>query len=563
MDIWLLTFETALVLLLLTATGAALLGKTRRRWLYWPLLTAWLLCWIAGGWWLVVFATSGSRERFVYPTYIEQSAVLASLVTIGGLAIVVAGNRRRDGKLAAGGWSAWRLFFACLVAMMLQAVTFYRVNASIYSELVATRERINRQYAALLKPVANAESNAADLYSQAFAQIKETLAAADSADGRRPGDQPGKASEGLPGPMGPGGGPGGPARTSPSDLISAGNVSDPRIPPIIESLEPAIRTLHAASHRPVCRFSQIDGPPDLMRLMPWLASFRQSAMLLRCHAELEARSGRIDSALGDIAAMRRLARHTSQTDVCLVSGMVAMGVDSAANQALAEILPYSKSIVSLPERAASAESQLREDLRMMVAGEEASFTAAILDFCDGKPSPLSQLVPARMPLAYRTLFMRSDLAGIREICAVANDRIDGRPDTISWGANARPRAGRLGQFLMPPVLGLGDRMYRREQATSRAAAVAVALTNYRIEVGHCPASLDELMPKYLPSIPADPFDGKPMRYRLKEGQATIYSVGENKVDDGGQVGPKDGGPSGRAGDVGLVLKKPVIPANPS
>ena len=93
--------------------------------------------------------------------------------------------------------------------------------------------------------------------------------------------------------------------------------------------------------------------------------------------------------------------------------------------------------------------------------------------------------------------------------------------------------------------------------------MAVALTNYRIATGHYPASLDELVPKYLLAVPADPFDGKPMRYVLRDGVATIYSVGEDRIDDGGQLERKEDDRQSKTLDVGLILKKPVTPANPS
>ena len=39
------------------------------------------------------------------------------------------------------------------------------------------------------------------------------------------------------------------------------------------------------------------------------------------------------------------------------------------------------------------------------------------------------------------------------------------------------------------------------------------------------------MPEFLDSVPVDDFDGQPLRY-LPE-QKTVYSVGENLKDDGG------------------------------
>ncbi|MDW8263382.1 MAG: hypothetical protein RMJ35_12715, partial [Phycisphaerales bacterium] len=46
-----------------------------------------------------------------------------------------------------------------------------------------------------------------------------------------------------------------------------------------------------------------------------------------------------------------------------------------------------------------------------------------------------------------------------------------------------------------------------------------------------PASLDALVPGYLPTVPADPMAaGKPLNYR-SGAEAILWSVGENGVDD--------------------------------
>ena len=60
-----------------------------------------------------------------------------------------------------------------------------------------------------------------------------------------------------------------------------------------------------------------------------------------------------------------------------------------------------------------------------------------------------------------------------------------------------------------------------------------ALRLYQKDQGKPPESLNVLVPKYLAEIPVDPFDGEPLRYDAKRG--VIYSVGRNRVDDGGQI----------------------------
>ena len=67
-----------------------------------------------------------------------------------------------------------------------------------------------------------------------------------------------------------------------------------------------------------------------------------------------------------------------------------------------------------------------------------------------------------------------------------------------------------------------------------SAQVAIAVEHFRLDTGKLPERLDELVPKYMEKVPIDPFDGKPLRYKRLEKGYTIYSIGEDGKDDGGQ-----------------------------
>ncbi|MCC6949886.1 MAG: hypothetical protein IT433_00415 [Phycisphaerales bacterium] len=71
------------------------------------------------------------------------------------------------------------------------------------------------------------------------------------------------------------------------------------------------------------------------------------------------------------------------------------------------------------------------------------------------------------------------------------------------------------------------------EARRGALLAGLALELYRRETGAWPQTLDALVPRYMPSVPLDPFDGKPMRYSLSGGVATLYSIGADAKDDGG------------------------------
>ena len=77
----------------------------------------------------------------------------------------------------------------------------------------------------------------------------------------------------------------------------------------------------------------------------------------------------------------------------------------------------------------------------------------------------------------------------------------------------------------------------RTTAARRMAATAVAIRLYEWDHGRRPATLDELVPKYLPAVPADPFtaDGSPIRYLPEAERPLLYSVGRNSVDEEGTV----------------------------
>ena len=47
-------------------------------------------------------------------------------------------------------------------------------------------------------------------------------------------------------------------------------------------------------------------------------------------------------------------------------------------------------------------------------------------------------------------------------------------------------------------------------------------------------------PAYLPAVPLDPWDGKPLRYKKLDKGYVIYSVGSGRKDNGGSSDPEHG-----------------------
>jgi hypothetical protein len=86
----------------------------------------------------------------------------------------------------------------------------------------------------------------------------------------------------------------------------------------------------------------------------------------------------------------------------------------------------------------------------------------------------------------------------------------------------------------------------------RNLKVAAALVRYRRQNGNFPETLQHLVPEYIDTVPADVFDGAPLRYRRESaGGAVIWAVGENLLDDGGKIDPPPR--SKKPLDIGLKL----------
>lgn len=89
-------------------------------------------------------------------------------------------------------------------------------------------------------------------------------------------------------------------------------------------------------------------------------------------------------------------------------------------------------------------------------------------------------------------------------------------------------------FLMSTFSSM-KKVFRAESQRSLVLC-AIGLKRYSLRHGKLPATLDALVPEFLPSVPVDYMDGKAVKYRHNEnGSFTIYSVGEDGKDDGGDL----------------------------
>ncbi len=104
-------------------------------------------------------------------------------------------------------------------------------------------------------------------------------------------------------------------------------------------------------------------------------------------------------------------------------------------------------------------------------------------------------------------------------------------------ASVLVRGNGIGRMLITMLMPAFDRAHEEKCRTNVSIAVTqvfLALKAYKLETGHLPESLGQLVPDYLPAVPLDDFDGQPIRYSREK--RIVYSVAEDLTDSGGFEG---------------------------
>lgn len=124
----------------------------------------------------------------------------------------------------------------------------------------------------------------------------------------------------------------------------------------------------------------------------------------------------------------------------------------------------------------------------------------------------------------------------------------------------------LGRFMvistLLPNLSYTDASIREGVMETNALRVIAALLQFRLEKGVFPAKLGDLVPAYLPEVPADAYSGAELRYDPTAlGAPRLYSVGRNMKDDGGSAENTPPQPESRPTTLDLVYWPQGVNAN--
>jgi hypothetical protein len=339
---------------------------------------------------------------------------------------------------------------------------------------------------------------------------------------------------------------------------------------VLATNQTVLDLLHSAAALTNSRYP-VDLTKGFQVLLPHLAKVKGSVQLLTAEALLEASNGDIEKALAALRAAGAVADSLAEEPL-LISQLVR-----AASWAI-----ISKRCELILNGAAFSDQQLKtlqtliengerpDAMARALAGERASGLAIfmgstdqlnIFDVGSGSPPPLKDRLRASLfiGLLKSTGLLRKDRAFYLDVMATNVAAAEAPfPErlTLAQQAAAMSPPSKLMIFsrMLLPALSRAMQRDGDHAARIRTAETAIAVERFRrAHNGELPTDLNELVPTYVASVPQDPFDGQPLRFKRRASGYVVYSIGADLRDDGGSEGdPKK---QSSAKDITFILER--------
>jgi hypothetical protein len=415
-----------------------------------------------------------------------------------------------------------------------------------YAKLCAARKEFLRHAEALVaeieagRPQVPEEENAAELYREAF---KLYVSPTDSGAGWEDRDKL-------------------------SSAVNCVEAQSEVVTKYLKDNEPYLAALCKAVERPSCDFGA-----DLRNFNPTvpLQLMHYARRFLPVAARTEARRGQSGKAMEHLSVMLRLARDSATDDSLAVSRRGSLNTIERAWTAAVELVladcepdaaQVAKLLGELDRHCASRgalEPAMRADragflyyyYRPLVSGKEPAMRkvagAGFSDFMDdlmscGGHRPF--LYAARAGFWQLSGFVIRDARHYEvftgRYAAAAGKAFPEALDQARLISSEEKRQAGWWAFASDEPLSHFPQAIRGEAralAKLRAAELGLGCRLHRLRFGVYPDKLSDLptkLPEHFKTLPTDPFSGKTMLYKRTEQGCKVYSVGDNRKDDGGR-----------------------------
>ena len=233
-----------------------------------------------------------------------------------------------------------------------------------------------------------------------------------------------------------------------------------------------------------------------------------------------------------------LTRNCSVPTDSAMTNVPGMMSDLASLKSLARLLTDEGQLAEIENRYADA---ARSYLNAIRFGNEMSRGGFIINRLVGVAceaigaSPLAKLVPKLKPDEARSVVIALENVDGARVTWEEVRRNEDRFSRYQLRKGFNPITWAMTRWQRWRSMQKAEAKHKRIIAHERLLTAELALRCYQSEQGRAPTSLEQLVPQYLQRVALDPFCGTPMLYRPQGTNWLLYSVGEDGVDDGGQL----------------------------
>ncbi|QVL31274.1 hypothetical protein KIH39_20865 [Telmatocola sphagniphila] len=326
-------------------------------------------------------------------------------------------------------------------------------------------------------------------------------------------------------------------------------------------------------------------------LLPTVQDTRVVASLLQWDIRMQSQLGNFDTCVQDLRAMRNAARSFGDEGF-LIAALVRIAIDTIFCQSLQEMLSQGETTEA---QLALLQKELAEELAdefpyrslrceraimfymVKYFGENLGLNKQSLRVLNGLagPSPnepnqfQSALLTFRYPpyakadQAYALKMMTAYMEAYRLPLEQRNQKFEELDESFKVSRGMFQAKTLLTNLLFPSVSKIYQRSEPRRKALLRCTLLSIASERFRLANKRWPKSLEELVPKFIEKIDVDPYTETPLKFLTLRDGIVIYSVGEDRLDDGGAVLPNQNpnfergqyaqGSNGLSKDIGFRL----------
>ncbi|MHB8652150.1 MAG: hypothetical protein ACYC8S_03375 [Minisyncoccota bacterium] len=334
---------------------------------------------------------------------------------------------------------------------------------------------------------------------------------------------------------------------------------------IIARNEEALKYFSDAANKPKFQDPIAADPTSLSfdspmpALTPWLATGKISAL----KAEYLSKQGKSKEALAEALAPIEVGQKIQQSQGPLIEYLVGMGTENTGLKAMqlvvatsslsgAELKTYTKNIEGLYDNKKGLTLALKAEYMMQIR----ALHSIIQGLAQGEQLPPTSETVKKMlennldkRAAYNSYYFQPNktslllaetargwISDIEKSCQGISINKEPNPTPLSL-SEAYFKENAVGEILASIIsASLGGVISKpcQENTLIATTRTIIGIKAFKNDTGSYPQTLEQLVPNYLPSVPIDPFDGKPLRYSPEK--KIIYSVGKDGVDSGGSSG---------------------------